>query len=132
MGNGVGFFVQARDFVRSAYEDAEEQGISIIAVLTKQSKERVESVSTGSIVTKAVANGTELQKGTNTAKGIQHEDLSTTSAVLLTFAENAPVEVDTNLKMRTYLIRMLMKEELKYRSAKFFDFNQFFYRLKVR
>lgn len=60
MGNGVGFFVQARDFVRSAYEDAEEQGISIIAVLTKQSKERVESVSTGSIVTKAVANGTEL------------------------------------------------------------------------
>ena len=68
MGNGVGFFVQARDFVRSAYEDAEEQGISIIAVLTKQSKERVESVSTSSIVTKAVANGPELQKGTNTAK----------------------------------------------------------------
>ncbi len=132
MGTEIGFFVNARNFVRHAFEKSAEQGISLIVFLEKSVTERVDTIAEGSVVTKAVANGTELQRGTNTEKGIQHSDLSKISDVLLTFAENAPAEVDTDLKLKLYLLRKLMEAEKQWRSAKFFDFNQFFYRLKVR
>lgn len=132
MGTGIGFFVNARNFVRHAFAKSAEQGISLIVFLEKSVTERVDTIAEGSVVTKAVANGTELQRGTNTEKGIQHSDLSKISDVLLTFAENAPAEVDSDDKLKVYLLRKLMEAEREWRSAKFFDFNQFFYRLKVR
>jgi N-acyl-D-aspartate/D-glutamate deacylase len=132
VGN-VGFdFPFARDFVRYAYKEAISQGTTLVAFLESKTVDRVDSVADGSAVKKVEANGTSKENFTNTDKSLTPSALSKISDVLLTFCENAPETVDTDLKLKGYLIRKLMEAEYKYRSQKFFKFEEFVRRRRIR
>jgi len=132
VGN-VGFdFPFARDFVRYAYKQAIEQGITLIDFLESKTADRVDGVADGSSVKKVEANGTSKENFTNTDKSLTPSALSLVSDVLLTFCENAPETVDTDLKLKGYLLRKLMEEECKYRAQKYFKFEDFVRRRRIR